>query len=291
MFRLFQRKVSLFFSIFALITTLIIGSFSLAQSSYAIMGDAGEAGSDLDNLKASITKAGLKFLIMPGDNLYKGTYSKVWDSWKKSGFDFSITAIGNHTSGYAAEVKYFNMPGEYFSVVKGGVRFIVLNSDNTANIADQFNFLNNEILAAKEKLIFLVYHHPTFTMTSKHKWTEKKAFQLKMRDFLKQNGQKISALILGHDHITTFAEYGAIPVILAGAGREVRSAKPVSFPEDGFQVETRYLAPETQHFIRMDINAANDEATLQVIRVSDNSTVCTANLQQNNLKLGSNCKP
>ena len=291
MFSSFRSKVFTCISAFFLFVFLLAGRISVAQTSFAIMGDAGEASTELDGLKSSVTKAGIKNLIMPGDNLYSGTYSQVWDSWKKGGFDFNVTAIGNHNSSYAAEVNYFNLPGEYFSVVKGGSRFIVLNSDNTGNIQDQFNFLNKEILAAKEKLIFLVYHHPTFTMTPKHKWTEKKSFQLKMRDFLKQNGQKISALILGHDHITTFAEFGTVPVILAGAGREVRPAKAVSFPEDGFQIETRYLAPETQHFVRMDINAASDEATLHVVRVSDNSTVCTANLRQNSIKLSSNCKP
>jgi hypothetical protein len=277
--------------ILSLVIVMFAAQSSFAQTSFAIMGDVGEAGKELDRLRASVKKEQLKNLIMPGDNLYSGTYQKVWDVWKADGFDFTITAIGNHTDGYAEEVAYFNLPGEYFSVVKGGARFIVLNSDNTKNIQEQFNFLNKEMAAAKEKLVFLVYHHPTFTLTSKHKWTEKRDFQLKMREFLRQNGQKISAIILGHDHITTFVEFGTIPVILAGAGRDVRPAKAVSFPEDGFQIETRYLAPQNQHYVRMDVNAAGDEAQLNVIRVSDNAKVCAATLRQNAISLSSNCKP
>lgn len=270
---------------FASITYAIDSSQSLA-----VMGDSGEASSELDKLKKSVLKEQIQSVVMPGDNLYAGTYEQVWNSWKSTGFNFDVTAIGNHNSGYATEVKYFAMPGEYYSTVKNGARFIVLNSDNTKNVAEQFTFLNKEVLNAKEKLIFVVYHHPTFTVTSSHVWTEKKDFQLKMRDFLRRQGQKISALILGHDHITSFIEFGRVPVILAGSGREVRSAKAVSFPEDGFQIETKYLAPKVQHWVKMDISAAGDEAVLNVIRVSDNAKVCTAQLRQNAMTLGTNCK-
>lgn len=261
-----------------------------SSQSLAVMGDSGQASPELDKLKRSVAKEQIQSVVMPGDNLYAGTYEQVWNSWKSAGFNFDVTAIGNHNGGYPVEVKYFGMLGEYYSIVKNGARFIVLNSDNKKNVAEQFTFLSKEVLNAKEKLIFIVYHHPTFTVTTSHAWTEKKDFQLKMRDFLKQQGQKISALILGHDHITSFIEFGRVPVILAGSGREVRSAKAVSFPEDGFQIETKYLAPKVQHWVKMDISAAADEAVLNVIRVSDNAKVCTAQLRQNAMTLGTNCK-
>lgn len=272
---------------------LLLSSFALAGTSaapIAIMGDSGLAGPELDKLKASVKKEAVISVVMPGDNLYGGTYEKVWDSWKKEGFKFSVVAIGNHNGGYGTEVKYFGMANEFYSTVVSGARFIVLNSDNTKNVNDQINFLQKEVLNAKEKMIFVVYHHPTFTVTSTHNWKEKKEFQLKMRDFLKQQGQKVSALILGHDHITSVLDFGKIPVILSGSGREVRAAQPVSYPEDGFQIETRYLAPQVQHWIKLEINANADEAALNVIRVSDNTIVCTAQLRPNAITLGSNCK-
>ncbi|MEZ0391041.1 MAG: metallophosphoesterase [Pseudobdellovibrionaceae bacterium] len=266
------------------------GLFVQASSRMAIMGDAGLWGPPLDHLRRSLELANTRSVIMPGDNLYFGSYSVTWDIWKKTGFSFDVVALGNHNKGYPTEMLYFNMPGEYFSVVKNGARFFVLNSDNTNNEEQQFAWLEQEFSKATEKLIFIVYHHPTFTVSEKHKWTEKKDFQLRMREFLKVHAGKITALIIGHDHISTLVDFGSVPAILAGAGREVRSAQPVSYIEDGFAVETRFLDDRTQHWAQLEISEDASEAWVHWIRVSDQSNVCSAHLVAGRMRLDAKCR-
>lgn len=273
-----------------LCSLLLCFSSSAFAAGIALMGDAGKAGTNLKNLKASVMKEKVTSIIMPGDNLYSGTYESVWDDWKKSGLKFDVVAIGNHNSGYAKEVKYFGMAGEFYSVVKQGARFIVLNSDNTANVTTQITWLKKQLAAATESLVFLVYHHPTFTISNSHFWGEKRAFQLQMREVLKQSHAKITALIIGHDHLSSFIDFGPVPVIVAGSGREVRNEGTVSFNEDGFKIETRYFAPKTQHWGLLEIQPGAKEALVHFVRVSDQKRVCSARFRNSDMILEGECR-
>lgn len=255
----------------------------------AVMGDAGKEGNNLNSLRKSVEKENIKSVIMPGDNLYKGSYSDVWDIWKEQGFQFDVVAIGNHNDGYQREMAYFAMPKEYFSVVKFGARFIVLNSDNVKNVNEQFAWLEKEISTVTEKLVFITYHHPTFTVTKSHNWEEKKDFQLRMRQFLKSYGSRVTALLIGHDHITTFLNFGDVPVILAGSGREARGASPVSYVEDGFHIQTQYLAEQTQFWASLEIMEGAEEAKVTAIRVSDQAKPCSARLRHGTMTLDGSC--
>ncbi len=270
--------------------TLTLGFAINSNAAMAIMGDAGKSGTNLDRLKASVMKEKVTSIIMPGDNLYSGSYQSVWDNWKTSGFKFDVVAIGNHNSGYSKEVNYFKTPGEYYSVVKEGARFIVLNSDNTANVAEQFNWLKKELANAKESLVFLVYHHPTFTVSRSHFWSEKRAFQLQMREFFKINHSRIAAVILGHDHLSEFMDFGPVPVIVAGSGREVRNEGTVAYDEDGFRIQSKYFAPQTQHWGLMEILPGAKEALVHFVRVSDQKRVCSARLRNGDMILEGECQ-
>lgn len=267
---------------------LLISSVSAAG--IAVMGDAGRAGSELNALKKSVMTENVTSILMPGDNLYKGSYESVWDNWKQSGLRFDITAIGNHTDGYAQEVKYFDMPAEYYSKVKDGARFIVLNSDNTNTVSEQFAWLNQEMNRVSEKLIFLVYHHPTYSVSDSHSWTEKKEFQLQMREFLKKNSTRITALLLGHDHMSQFLMFGSVHVVIAGAGREVRNEGPVSFSENSIKIETKYLAPRQPHWGLLEIASGAAEATITFVRVMDQKRSCTARFRNSEMLLEGECR-
>jgi len=269
---------------------LLFVTLNVFANPLAIMGDAGEAGADLNALKRSVMREGITSIIMPGDNLYSGTYASVWNDWKKSGLNFDIVAIGNHNDGYENEIAYFNMPAEYYSVKKDGARFIVLNSDNEENVAEQFAWFKKEIAEANESLIFIMYHHPSFTIAKSHKWTDKKSFQLQMRQILKQHSAKISALILGHDHMSEFMYFGATPVIVAGSGREVRKEKSVSYMEDGFLIETKFMASRTQHWALMEIEPGATEARVHFVRVSDQKRVCSAIFKNAEMTLAGECQ-
>lgn len=164
----------------------------VALSTYAdelqfmILGDAGRWNTNSKMLLESASKLNVKKMIMPGDNLYSGTYDQAWGPWKKAGFTFDIIAIGNHNAGYAKEIKFFEMPGEYFAkeYANGDLLYLVLNSDNTKNIDQQMTWLKAQLENSSARQIYLVYHHPSLTVAS-HKWTEKKAFQLKLHQVLK----------------------------------------------------------------------------------------------------------
>jgi predicted phosphodiesterase len=273
-----------------LMSILLVCLPALANTGkWALVGDAGDATKVVDRLRASVKKEKAFTLVMPGDNLYRGSYAGVWDSWKKDGFIFESIAIGNHNGGYAEEVKYFAIPGEYYSVVKNDARFIVLNSNNKNNVDSQFQWLEAEIAKAKEPFVFLVYHHPTYTVSQSHKWSEKKQFQLKMRNFLKIHRDKITALLLGHDHMSEFALFGDLPAVIAGSGREVRKERAVSYSENGLNIETKYLAPETQHWALLETDSSKKTATIHFIRVKDQTRVCTAIFKDGKMDLQNNC--
>lgn len=272
---------------------VVFSFFFLTNYTYAlnmaIIGDAGQAGPALDNLKSSIAKEGITSLVMPGDNLYKGTYESVWDNWKISGFKFDVVAIGNHNNGYDKEVRYFEMPKEFYSVVKNGARFIVLNSDNISTVDVQFDWLKQELDLATESLIFIVYHHPTFTISSNHKWDEKRAFQLQMREILKNYPSRITALLLGHDHMSSLLKFGDIPVVVTGGGRDVRNEGPVSYSEAGFKIETKYLTPQTAHWGLLEVLPGAKEAIIHFVRVSDQKRSCSARFKNSEMTLEGDC--
>ncbi len=286
---MFNRGASLISVILFLVYPLIGNAVQPVIGRMAIIGDAGEKGSSLNSLKKSIQMEGVNSLILPGDNLYSGTYESVWNDWKISGLKFDVVAIGNHTDGYDKEVKYFAMPAEYYSTIKYGARFIVLNSDNLNGVDQQIKWLENELEMAQENLVFLVYHHPTFTLTTKHNWMETMAFQSKLRNVLKNKGSKISAVFLGHDHISSFVNFGNTAAVVAGAGREVRSAEPVSYKENDFQIETQFLSPEEQHWSLLEIEEGSKSALVHFINVKTQKNMCTGHISHGPILLDSNC--
>ncbi|MGE0764630.1 MAG: metallophosphoesterase [Bdellovibrionales bacterium] len=271
--------------------SLILCSPSVfADARMAVIGDAGLTGTDLDNLRDSIGLERVQSLILPGDNLYFGRYNWTWDRWKREGFRFDVVALGNHHKGYQNEIHYFGMPGEFFSTEKNGARFLVLNSDNVENAELQCAWLDEEIEKVTEKLVFLVYHHPTFNLNAGHDWRGKEKFQRCLRAFFKKNIERLTAVLLGHDHISTLVDFGGVNAIVAGSGREVNRSTPVNYEEDGFQIKTRYLAPMTQHWVSLDIPQAADQVDVHFIRVSDQTRTCSVKIKPGmTATLGENC--
>jgi hypothetical protein len=175
---------------------------SIGSTRLSLLGDAGRWNASTKKLKESMERVGVRSLVMPGDNLYSGTYDSAWGPWFKSGFDFPVVAIGNHNDGYQKEIQFFSMPSEiYAKTLDGFLKFIVLNSDNKKNVDTQMDFLNKELAGATEPFVFVVYHHPTYTLTKDHTWPERREFQDAIRPVLSKYRQKITAVVLGHDHI------------------------------------------------------------------------------------------
>jgi hypothetical protein len=272
-----------------LCSILFLSLTSYAQTEFAIIGDAGRINKNSQSVMQSILNHGVTQLILPGDNLYSSTYEKVWKTWQDHQFDFSVVAIGNHNAGYAAEVNYFQMPGEYYKRSIGFADFIVLNSDNPKNVSAQMVWLDNELQNTTMKNVFLVYHHPTYTISKVHGWTDRKAFQIEVRKRLKKFRSKITALMVGHDHLASLIHFGDLPVILSGAVQEVRKDAPVDYVTEGVHIKTAWYFDHTPHWAQLVVTSTG--ATVDFIKAQTNQVNCSVRLYTGSMAvMGENCE-
>jgi hypothetical protein len=229
-------------SIFGILGLFISICGHAEKIEFGIIGDAGSWNENTKTIRDSMTALSTnRKLILPGDNLYglSNTYKKAWKPWRENQFTFDVVAIGNHTEGYKEEVAYFEMPGQYYAKAYGDtVRFLVLNSDNTKNVPLQLNWLERELARASEPLIFLVYHHPTYTISEDHSWDEKEQFQLGIRQIIERHRKKITGLLLGHDHIASILHFRDLPAIVSGSTQNPRTEKPIDNIQQNIHMKT-----------------------------------------------------
>lgn len=261
---------------------------------FAVLGDAGNWDKHTKEVRKSIrNSADIHRLILPGDNLYElsKSYADVWSNW--AGFSFSAVAIGNHTLGYKEEAAFFRLPGEYYTRVWGeDLLLIVLNSDNEKNVEAQMAWLDETLKTASQQFIALVYHHPSYTVTSHHGWKEKERFQTTLRTILKRYSDKISLLINGHDHISTLVELdGRIPMLVSGASFESRPAEPVNYKaEDGTSVKTSWLYEDGSHWTRLDFNTEEGDIWMNFVNAKLDRVECSIRAKNHKTSLNENCK-
>jgi hypothetical protein len=252
---------------------------SLNFTRLSLLGDTGRWNASTKRLKESMERVGVKSLVMPGDNLYSGTYETAWGPWFKSGFEFPIVAIGNHNDGYQKEIQFFSMPGEiYAKTLDGFLKFIVLNSDNKKNIDTQMDFLSKELAGAAEPFVFVVYHHPTYTLTKDHNWLERREFHEAIRPILAKHRHKITAVVFGHDHIASMGHFGDLPYILSGAGQNLRRGTAVDNVQVGVRVKSEWLKAEEGIWIELEASAQSPVVQLKAIRAKDDQVLCTAQM-------------
>ena len=173
------------------------------------------------------------------------------------------------------------MPGEYFASVdqENDIRFIILNADNEKTVDEQMAFLKKQLEASKNKFNFIMYHHPSFTVSDHHKWEERREFHQAIRDIIKENRNVISGLIWGHDHLAATFEFEGIPVFLSGSSQAPRVG--VVQPENlGFQFEHVWLAtPGKPYWLQMDaVPGDSNGFILRYIRAQDDHVMCTMRL-------------
>ena len=269
-----MKKTSLFFA------TLVFSILTLAEElKFAVVGDAGLWNSNSKMLLESIIKYDSKKMVMPGDNIYSGTYEKAWAPWKTAGVTFDVVAIGNHHLGYANEVKFFGMPGEYFAktYLNGEVVFFVLNSDNTKTVNEQMAWFESQLKATAAQQVYVVYHHPSLTV-GEHKWTEKKAFQIKIRSLFKTYRRKITAVIVGHDHVAALINFDNLPVIVSGSAQSPDKGSPVNNVQEGIQVRSQIYLSAQPYWVQQ-VTSGGNSAEFNFIRAKDNKVLCKAVIQ------------
>lgn len=260
---------------------------------YAIVGDAGIRNSTTEALRRSLAANKMYSLIMPGDNLYLPTssYAATWDIWKQEGFLFPLVAIGNHHKGYASEVAYFGMPSEFYAVESKGALFLVLNSDNTKNYEQQIAWVDKVLTQSNYPLNFVIYHHPSITLTGMHEWEEKRGFQNGMRALIKKHAKKITSLINGHDHAAGMYAMDEVPLILSGASWESRKITlPVK--KDPMFVATGMWATTQGGYwwAKLDYNALTKEVYVHFNRFDKQQDVCTFRVSPKPVAKSQGCK-
>ena len=255
---------------------LLFTSCVTAQNlQFALVGDAGRLNDNSKILRESLKSYKNFDLVMPGDNLYAGTYESVWNPWIQEGFRFPVVALGNHNQSYIAEIAFFKMPGEYFSkkYLNDQIQYIVLNSDNARNVAEQMTWFEKEISTSTSKQIYIMFHHPSRTVAS-HSWTEKKDFHQKLLPIINKYRSKISALIIGHDHIAGLLHFNNLPVIISGSTQSPRTEKIINNVQDGVTVRTDIHFDSEPYWVQQTVY--NGYSEFVFIRAKDNKMLCKA---------------
>ncbi len=269
------------FNHWLLFFSLLIPFQQVVANPWGIVGDAGHWNTNTQAVRDSLMRQNHFDLILPGDNLYRGTYDQTWQPWKNQNFRFDIVALGNHHDGYENEISFFQMPGEYFkkTLPQDRTTFYVLNSDNTKNVSEQLSWLDQELSADQTTFVFIVFHHPNLTVTkSGHAWTEKKQFQETLRPLLKKHRSKITALINGHDHIASLHYFDDLPVIVSGSTQSPDNSKPINNIQSGIKVSTKAFYSGEPLWVSLAINDQTSTATVNFYRANDDTLLFTTNL-------------
>ncbi|MBI2520416.1 MAG: metallophosphoesterase [Bdellovibrio sp.] len=280
----------------------LLCSFWLASASHAldvaVFGDGGKKTESTLQILQSMLKYQVKDAVLLGDNLYdmSASYHEIWDDWMANGIRFPVVALGNHRLSYQHEREYFGMPDEYYAKIVGDVRFIVLNSDNHANVLAQRDFFLKEMGQKKNRQItftFLVFHHPPATLSPRHQWIEKKLFHDTFRPLLLQYRGNIDGIFVSHDHAAGVYSFADIPLLVSGAAYEFFPLNPVNgdvFP--GVAVKTLWIYQQKPHWARLETFPKSGEAYVHFIEAEskDSKVVCSVLLKMRQITLKPNCK-
>lgn len=259
----------------------------------AVIGDAGIRKASTQVLRETLYKNNLKRLIVLGDNLYNplDSYENVWNIWKQQGFEFSVLTIGNHNSGYDKEVSFFNLPAEYYTKEIGGALFIVLNSDNKKKAKEQITWLDQVLTQSQYKMNFLVYHHPTVTLTDNHNWEERLDFQTGMRRIIKKHSPKITAIMNGHDHAAGFFMMDNTPLILNGASFEEKTLNNPAVKDYQFNVVLGWGSQGGLWWSKLDFNPTAQEAWIHYFRFDNQKQeTCSIRISPKPVGRAANCQ-
>jgi hypothetical protein len=212
----------------------------------AVLGDAGVAKPVTATLQAQLKGFGVQRVALLGDQLYdpKSSYQEVWGSWLRDGFAFPWVAIGNHRKSVAEEVRFFGIPHDYYTGVdEAQARWIVLNSDDQElrPAEEQAQFLDRTLKAAAEPYVFVIFHHPPLTISARHQWKERERFHQAVRPILKSHAERVSAIFVGHDHISGAYFFEGVPLFVVGATWETFAPISVDLQEEGVHLRSHWL--------------------------------------------------
>jgi hypothetical protein len=258
---------------------------SVPTAGFAVIGDAGYWNSSTRQVRDSIHRASVRHLVLPGDNLYNplSSYEAVWTPWRELGFLFQVVAFGNHHGGYDVEARYFDMPGAAYSQVYGqDLRFLVLNSNTKRDIEVQARWFEEQLQTAQETFVVPVFHHPPLTVSSLHGWQEREAFHRQIRPLILKYRDRITTLLVGHDHLAALYSIEGIPMILSGATHDTRDAETRNEVQEGLRLRTHWMFDEKPYWVRLRLprgSKVTSELEADFIRATDDRLRCSVVLR------------
>ena len=259
----------------------VAGVHSARAGDFVLLGDAGNWTPHTQVVFDSVVRSGLRKLVMPGDNLYEtdSSYEEVWAPWQNKGFEFTAVALGNHHAAIEREIRFFGMPGAYYSkLLEPGVRLIVLDSEQENTGSEQAAWFDREMQAVSEPVVLVMYHHPSLSVTDDHEWKDRKKFQVRIRPLLFQYRAKITAVLNGHDHMASLITFNDLPIVVAGASMQAREPSPRRDVQEGIEVRSRWLFEQAPYWVALRTDAATGSASVRFIRAKDDFVACEARL-------------
>lgn len=193
-------------------------------------------------LKHIVTTHRPDFFLNGGDSINDASYDKVireevtkqwavWDDCISGIAKYDIySCIGNHDPWWKAPskademygkdyvVKRLKIPNRYYSVLKKGWHFIILDGNN-ANISldeQQFNWLKEELVKHPKVPTLLMSHYPILGTTQVlvgggHSDCKK------LKDLFYQHRDKVRICLSGHNHLSDHTEYNGVQYCCNGA--------------------------------------------------------------------------
>ncbi len=204
------------------------------------------------------------FALLGGDNIYNNgeiekigaVFEKPYQPLLSTGVKF-YAVLGNHdirTNQGKDEVKYFQMPGNYYSFAKGSVSFFALDTNNVDEA--QLRWLDGALAQARTPWKVVYGHHPIYS--SGHYGTDQKLVST-LVPVMKKHGVQLYLNGHEHDYERTKSLDGMV-YITCGGGANVRPVGTSAF--------TAYSA-SVRHFLAVE----NTDKSLQVKAVDTTGKV------------------
>lgn len=267
---------------------------------FGVIGDTGFWNKRTEMIRDNMLKRGISHLVLPGDNLYEEAsgYEDVWSHWSKYKFSFSVVALGNHVSTFGEEKRFFAIPAECYSRSFGNsVRFIVMNSENPLNVETQARWLDRELANSTEPVIYVVYHRPSRTVNGPihgHTWRQQENFQNAIFSKILARRDKVTAVLVGHDHVASLVHIGNIPFLVSGATWSHSPGRWVDTMDEGISVKSAWVFRGGAHWLMLENSSdgsLDKRARFSFIRAKDNRVVCSGVLERGKkANLDSVCK-
>ncbi len=222
------------------VTALQAPSEEVAYQRFIAFGDSGSGNSNqfkvAEQMVNTHDKTGFTQALMLGDNIYEvgdvkdlgeARFTKPYKPLLDRGVRF-ITALGNHDVLFGHgddQVEFFNMPGRYYTVKSGNIKFFVIDSNTMSKSIKEQQWLKNALEESDARWKIVMGHHPLYTSGAHASEGTVNNLRKVLEPILIEN--RVPLYLAGHDHgYERFAPIQGVQYIVSGgAGAWLRDFK------------------------------------------------------------------